>query len=137
MSNTNAAPYGGAPVAAQVPPGGKVKRPVKVWDLVLSIVFAIPMLLLVFGTMFMSPFLFMASDPCGVRECNYDLMSAGIAVCFFGPIVIFVIALALMIVLLVLRRVAFYVPLIGIALIVGVFVLGMSMVASGVPGASL
>ena len=114
-----------------------VRRPLRTWDLVLSVV----LLLLTAGLglllVVMAPFLVMASDPCGSGvQCNTDQMGVGFLMALIGPPVVLVVGIAAAILLLVLRRVAFWVPLVASALAIGVFVLGAAIVIGGVPGAT-
>nr|WP_246852714.1 DUF6264 family protein [Naasia sp. SYSU D00948] len=121
--------------AAQGPVHGP--RPVRTWDLVLSIVLLSLSVLLGLLLLVMSPFLVMASDPCGAAfECDSDLMGAGFLVALIGPPLVLVAGIVTTIVLLVQRRLAFWVPLVASAVAIGVFVLGAAIVISGVPGAT-
>ena len=57
-------------------------------------------------------------------------------VAMIGPLLVGLLALIAAIILLVLRRIAFWIPLLGILLIVGVFIGGFALTASGVVPAS-
>lgn len=110
------------------------RGPRRVWDLVLTIVFIVFSLAGAAVASFLGLFvLAFGSDSCVVRECNYDVMSTGMMVAFVGPWIPVVIATIVAIVLLVLRRLAFWVPLVGGVLSVGVLILGFAIAASGVP----
>ena len=114
------------------------KRPVIVWDLVLTI----GLLLLMVGTalvaFFLSFFLAFAGDPCGSGiTCDYDRMGTGMLVAMIGPLAVGLLALVAAIVVLVLKRIAFWIPLVGTVLIIGVFVGGAALTISGVPGTTL
>jgi hypothetical protein len=109
------------------------KRPPIVWDLVLTIV----LLALMVGAgallFFFSFFLVFASDSCGASsQCDYHRMSTGWLIAMILPIAVGLLALIATIIVLVLRRIAFWIPLVGIALMVGAFVLGAAVTASGV-----
>ncbi|WP_443218500.1 hypothetical protein [Rathayibacter sp. YIM 133350] len=114
-----------------------MKPPVKVWDLVSTIVLLVLLVLVAGAACVLSFFLAFASDPCGGSVvCDYDRMAAGFWIALIGPVAAAVLALAAAIVLLVLRRIAFWVPLGGIVLVVAVFSLGAWLVLSGVPRAT-
>ena len=109
------------------------RRPVIVWDLVVTIVLLVLMvgaglLLGLFG------FLFLAfSDSCGASmRCDYDVMTTGVFVAVGGVLLVGLLALVAAVILLVLRRIAFWVPLVGIVLMVAAFWLGASISTSGV-----
>ncbi len=109
--------------------------PVRMWDLVLTVVLLVLAVGLGLLMLVMSPFLVMASDPCGSGvACNTDQMGVGFLMALIGPPVVLVVGIAAAILLLVLRRVAFWVPLVASALAIGVFVLGAAIVIGGVPG---
>jgi hypothetical protein len=75
----------------------------------------------------------MASDSCGVRECDTELIATGMMVAVGLPWVVLVAVVAVAVVVLVRRRLAFWVPLVGGVLIVGSLVLGWIIAAAGVP----
>ncbi|MGR0318829.1 hypothetical protein [Agromyces sp. ZXT2-3] len=110
-----------------------VKRPVIVWDLVLTIAMLVVMAGLALLLLFFSFFLAFAGDSCGASStCDTDLIATGMLVAMILPIGVAVIALVGAVILLVLRRIAFWIPLVGMVLMVGAFVLGAAIAASGV-----
>lgn len=121
------------PVATAATATAPAGRPRRTWDLVLTIV----LLVLSFGGALVMSFLALfllafGSDSCVVRECNYDIMSTGMMIGFIGPWIPAVLALIVSIVLLVLRRIAFWVPIVGGVLSVGALILGFVVAGSGV-----
>jgi hypothetical protein len=120
--------------AGAAPSLDRSRRPVRVWDLVLTMVLILcalgaTLLLSYFGLFFA-----MASDACmGGNDCDTDLIGWGVLVAAGGVWVPFLAALAVSIVLLVVRRIAFWVPIAGLALSFGCTVLGgwMATVGSG------
>ncbi|WP_438853596.1 hypothetical protein [Agromyces sp. M3QZ16-3] len=109
------------------------KRPVVVWDLVLTIVLLVLMAGLAFVLLFFSFFLAFASDSCGASSaCDYDRMGTGMLLAMILPIVVAAIALIAAVVVLVLKRIAFWIPIAGMVLMVGAFALGAALTASGV-----
>lgn len=114
------------------------KRPVIVWDLVLTIGLLVLMVGTALVAFFLSFFLAFAGDPCGSGiTCDYDRMGTGMLVAMIGPLAVGLLALVAAIVVLALKRIAFWIPLVGIVLIIGVFVGGAALTISGVPGTTL
>lgn len=118
-------------IEASAPP----KRPVVMWDLVLTIVLLVLMVGTAIVASFLSFFLAFASDPCGSGiTCDYDRMGTGMLIAMIGPLAVGLLALIAGVVVLVLRRIAFWIPLVGIVLVIAVFVAGAALTISGVPG---
>lgn len=114
------------------------KRPVIVWDLVLTIVLLALMVGVALLASFLSFFLAFASDPCGAAvECDTDRMALGMLIALLGPLAVGLVALIAAIVVLVLKRIAFWIPVAGIVLAIAIFVGGAAITISGVPGATL
>ncbi|WP_219814155.1 DUF6264 family protein [Rathayibacter sp. AY1C1] len=118
-------------------PGSGVphRRPVRVWDLVLTIVLilvasAVTLLLSFFGLFFA-----MASDSCGgSNACDIGLIEGGMVLAAGGVWVPFLAALVVSIVLLVRRRIAFWVPVAGLAVSFCCTLLGGWMASTGAGG---
>jgi uncharacterized BrkB/YihY/UPF0761 family membrane protein len=118
-------------IEASAPP----RRPVIVWDLVFTIVLLVVMVGAALLASFFSFFLAFASDSCGAVTCDTDRIATGMLVAMIGPLLAGLLALVAAVVVLVLKRIAFWIPIVGIVLIVGVFVGGAAITASGVPSA--
>ncbi len=74
---------------------------------------------------FLGFFLAFASDSCGASSvCDYDRMGTGMTIAVYGVWAPVLIVLILSIVLLALRRLAFWVPLVGILLTIALVVTG-------------
>lgn len=124
------------PAAYPAPPGAQ-RRPVIVWDLVTSIVLQVLAVVIAGVLTFAAFFLVFASDPCGgATACDTDRMGAGFLVALLGPAAVTLVAVIVAIVLVVRRRISFWVPIVGILLAIGVWVGGAALVISGVPGAT-
>ena len=124
-------PYDPSPMSA--PP----KRPLVVWDLVLTIVLLVLMVGVALVAAFLSFFLAFASDSCGASAaCDYDRIATGMLIAMIGPLVVGLIALVAAVIVLVLKRIAFWIPLVGIVLIIAVFFGGAALTASGVSSGS-
>jgi hypothetical protein len=113
------------------------RRPVIVWDLVTSIILLVVSIVVAAALTFAAAFLVFASDPCGGSTvCDTDRMGVGFFVALLGPAAVTLVAVIIAIVLLVLRRVSFWVPIVGILLAAAVWIGGAALVVSGVPGSS-
>ena len=124
-------PAPAVPLQAAAPP--PEKPPVRVWDIVVSSILLVVIALLAAAMSFFGFFLAMAGDPCGVRDCNSDLIAIGLLVAVSLPWVFLLIAAIWTIVRLVRRRVGFWVPLVAIPLVVASFPIGAFIAAAGVP----
>jgi hypothetical protein len=117
------------------PPGAK-RAPIT-WDIVTSSVLLVVAVVIAAALTFFAFFLVFASDPCGgATACNTGQMGAGFLVALLGPAFVTLAAMVAAIVLMVLRRVSFWVPITGMVLAVLVWVVGAALVISGVPGAT-
>ena len=110
------------------------RPPLRVWDVVLTIVFLVGDAVLALVMSFFGAFLAMASDPCGARDCNTDLITVGVLAAMALPWIFLVAGLVVSIVLLVKRRLAFWVPLVAAVLIIGSWFIGAAFATAGVPG---
>lgn len=128
-------PYGQPPAGpygyAVAPPAGK--RPVRTWDVVLTVILLVLDVALAALMSFFGLFLAMASDSCGVRDCNTDLIATGMMIGVGLPWLMLIITVIAAVVVLVMRRLAFWIPLVGAALIVASLVLGFVVAGAGVP----
>ncbi|MFC0682679.1 DUF6264 family protein [Lysobacter korlensis] len=112
-------------------------RPRRTWDLVLSIVLLVLVAALGLLLFALAPFLVMASDSCGASTvCDSGQIGSGFLVAWVGPPVVILLGIVATIVLLVLRRLAFWVPLAAALAGIGVFVVGAAIVIGGVEGAT-
>jgi len=103
----------------------------KPWDATLTIFLLVLFAGWVILCSFAGALVAFVGDSCGSSaECNYDLIGAALYVALFGPAVIGVIVLAVTLVRLVRKRIAFFVPIIGALLTAGV-VAAAYAVASG------
>ena len=113
------------------------RRPVVVWDLVTSIVLLVVSIVVAAGLTFAAAFLVFASDPCGGSTvCDTDRMGVGFFVALLSPGTVTLVAVIVTIVLLVKRKISFWVPIVGILLAIGGWVGGAALVISGVPGST-
>jgi hypothetical protein len=119
------------------PTAGSTPRPARVWDIVLTIVLLIASGVLAALASVMGMFLVMASDPCGARACSTELITLGWLMGMILPWVAFLAASVVAIVLMVKRRLAFWVPLAGAGAIVLALVAAFAVTAAGVPGSTL
>ncbi len=114
------------------------KRPVIVWDLVLTIVLLVLMVGVALLASFFSFFLAFASDSCGAAvACDTDRMALGMLIAMIGPLAVGLVTLIAAIVVLVLKRLAFWIPVVGIVLVIAIFFGGAAITVSGAPGTAL
>jgi hypothetical protein len=113
------------------------KPPVKTVDVIVTIVLLVADGVLAAVVSFMGIFLVMASDSCAARDCNVDLITIGWLMGMILPWVVLVASVVVAIVLMVTRRLAFWVPLAGAALIVLSLIASFAVAAAAVPGSTL
>jgi len=106
---------------------------VQVWDVILTIVFLVGLVVLTFFASFMGMFLVMASDSCGVRDCTTELITIGWLVGTLLPWVVLLTTAIVSIVFMVKRKLAFYLPLLGAVGVCGALFLGFVIAGAGVP----
>jgi len=110
----------------------RLRRPVRVWDLVLTIVLLAGEFLLTALLSYFGLFLAMASDACmGGNDCDSGLIGGGVLVAAGGVWIGMLVALVVSIVLLVLRRIAFWVPIAGTVLSFAATIIGSWMAMAG------
>lgn len=122
------------PLTAWSPP--PAKRPVRTLDVVVTIVLLVADGVLAALASMMGMFLVMASDPCGVVSCSSELIMIGWLMGMILPWLAFVATAIVAIVFMVKRRLAFWVALVGAAVIVLALVLAFAVTAAGVPSSS-
>jgi hypothetical protein len=108
------------------PPAPPVRRPRAVWDLWLTIALLLVAVLVDVVVSFFAVFLVFASDAC-VSSCDSGLMSIGFLIAIALPTVALVLGIIAAILLLVFRRRAFWIPLVVIALEIGLYLLGAAV----------
>lgn len=116
----------------QVNPGQPARRRVRGWDVALTSVLLVVMLGAAAIASVMGMFLAMASDSCSVAtRCSTNLIEVGVLAATIGPWVVGVIAFVTGVALLLLRRPAYWVPLIALPLIAAPWGVGAWIVALG------
>lgn len=135
---TQPPPYGppaGSPIAPSYPayPAPPVKPPVRVWDVVLTSVLLVLLGVLALIVSFFGFFLAMASDPCGVRDCSTELIGLGMLTAVGMPWVVLLAAVVVAIVVMVKRRIAFWIPIVAVPLVIGSWFVGAFIASAGVP----
>jgi hypothetical protein len=111
------------------------RRAIRVWDIVLTVllllaVAGVTLIVSIFGL-----YLSMAADACGVRDCDTDLIAVGMLLAAVIPWIVLAVTVVASIVLLILRRLAFWVPIAGGVLVVVAFFIGGGLATAGVPPA--
>ena len=115
-------------------PAPRAKRPAIVWDIVISSILLVLLGILAFFVSIFGAFLAMASDPCGSIDCNTELIGMGVLVAMALPWIVLIVAVVVAIILMVVRRISFWVPLAGAPLVVGSWFVGLWIASAGVPG---
>ena len=133
-------PYGPPPAEAYRSPysyavAPSAKPPIRTWDLIVTIILLVLDGVLAAIMSFFGFFLAMAGDSCGARDCTADFIAIGLMVAVGLPWLVLIVVAVVSIVLLVRRRLAFWVPLVGAVFIIGSWFIGAAIASAGVPGA--
>jgi hypothetical protein len=107
------------------------RRPIRWADMIVSIVLLVLLAGAAVTASVFGAFLSFASDSCGVTGCNFSVMSIGVWFAVLSPWVVFLIALAGTIVMIVLRRISFWIPITAFVLIVALWLIGAVLVWAG------
>lgn len=125
-------PYPAAmPVARDVPNHWPAWRIV---DLVATIALFVVYAVGVLGLLYVSIFWVMATDSCGANDCDYGKLGTAYVLNDLIGIIVYVVALVAAVILVVRRRPAFWLPLVGGAVQVGLLLAALSQL-SGVASA--
>ena len=128
-----AAPIGVTTDAPIVPPAQPTKRPLVLWDIVLTIVlliaFAVVAILLGVSAIGLG---FAVPENC--FDCNNTQIFFGQILALFGPPVFYFVFIILAIVQLIRRRRSFWVPIVGVVVAVLALLAGGAMVFTAIPG---
>ena len=108
------------------------RRPPIVWDIVVSVILLLIGAAVSVVITFASLFLVMQSDSCGAVACNLDQFSIGWIVTMVAPTAILLATAVVAIVRMVKRRLAWWFVLIGIAVLLAVWGVGVWLVFSAV-----
>jgi hypothetical protein len=111
---------------------GPVRSSARTWDVVLTIVLLVLLPLAALAASYAGLFLAFAADACGSHTCNTDLMNVGLWSAVIAPWAVLLAAVVVSIVLLVKRRLAFWVPLAGMALMTAFWFVSAAIVSLGV-----
>ena len=107
-------------------------KPRRIWDLAVSIVLMVVGAIVVVLMLVPSIFLPMAIAGCG-EGCNADQMQLGMVLTFVSPSVLMLVASIIGIVLIVQRKLSFWVVLLGLVLAIVAWFLSIIMVFSSTP----
>ena len=110
-----------------------VPRQRKTWDLVLTIVLLVAYLAWSLLCAFAGALLAMAGDSCGASaECDDGVLATAFLVGSLGPIVLAVPVVVAAIIVLVRKRIAFWIPIVGSVLALGIEILSFLYAGTGV-----
>jgi hypothetical protein len=113
-------------------PAAAHARGVRVWDVAVTVVLLVLLTLFALGASYLGLIIGFVSDACGPGTCDFGLINAGVWVALLSPWVVLLLAVVLAIVQLVRHRLAFWIPLVAAALIVGMFFVGTAIAGAGV-----
>lgn len=115
--------------------GAEPQTPPRTWDfllaLLLTIIMAALTVVLFFATLSGGIFNAGCSNP--AANCNLDLITIGHQICLWGPGVAAIVTIVWSFVRVLRRKVGFWVALIGLGLMFGLFFLGRLLIDLGVP----
>jgi uncharacterized BrkB/YihY/UPF0761 family membrane protein len=95
-------------------PAPAPKPPVRTGDVIASVILIVVGAIVIGFVAFISLFLAMMSDGCGSGTCNYDLMGAAYYAALLLPPFVFLGAVIWAIVRMVQRRLAWWLPIVGV-----------------------
>lgn len=105
----------------------------RIADVVMTIALFVVYAVGVLGLLYFSIFWVMATDSCGANDCDYDKLGTAYVLNDLGGIVVYVVSLVVAVVLMVRRTPAFWLPLVGGAVQVGLFLAAMSQLGGVSP----
>jgi len=116
------------------PPAPQGKRPLVLWDIVLTIVLLIAgaVIAILLGVTAAIALGFATPESC--FDCNNTQIFFGQILGMFGPPVLYFVFIILTIVQLVRRRRSFWIPIVGVFVAVLVLLAGGAMVFTAIPG---
>lgn len=118
----------------QLPPAQRPMSRANTADVIVTSLLMATHVAIVGLSAFFSMFYAMASDPCGSgTACNTDNIGWAFAVTDLGGLGVLLAASVVAVFLMVRRRIAFWVPLVGIAVHVGLMALSFSLLDTVVP----
>ena len=103
------------------------------WDFLLTALFIVVMIALAIALAISSLGSGVINTACGSGDCDNFRVQLGQALCSFGPPVIALVSAVWSIVLVLRRRIGFWVALLGAGLMVAVFLGGRLLMDSGIP----
>lgn len=118
-----------------IPSVEKVRRPIILWDVVTS---SILLLIYLMGNViatFLGFSLVLITDSCGsAASCDPSAIDSGITLAAYGHWIPVLPVLVVAIILMIIRRVSFWVPLVGFLLTAAIWFTGVAILYRGVGG---
>lgn len=108
-----------------------VPRPVKTWDVVITIILLVALATFTLAASVYALFIGMVSDNCGRRRINFTLIGLGVQLAIILPWIVSIGAGAWAELRLVRRRLAYWVPLAAVPLIVVVWYIAAMVAEAG------
>ncbi|GAA1700055.1 hypothetical protein GCM10009808_17050 [Microbacterium sediminicola] len=117
------------PVTTEPAPAEKpAKRRIRWVDMFVSIVLLVLLTLAAVTASIFALFLAFASDSCVAGSCNVEVMATGMWFAILSPWLVLLLAAAGTIVLIVMRRVSFWIPITGFFLMIALWIVGALIV---------
>jgi hypothetical protein len=111
-----------------VPPQDSPKRTVAIWDIILTVILLVIGLGIALIGSFLGFMLVFLSDSCGASTtCDTNQIGLGFTIATIGVWPPIILAVLLSIVVLVLRRRAFWIPLVAIVLMAAIWGVGLAV----------
>lgn len=116
-------------------PAAPPRRPVRVWDIFVTGILLMVDAGIAFVGAVLGLYVAESASVCNVRNCDDVLVAVGLFLATMLPWMLLAGAVILSIVLLALRRPAFWVPIVCAALIVVCWIVGAGLATAGIPAA--
>jgi hypothetical protein len=113
-------------------PPERARRGMRVWDVALTVALLVLLTLFSLAASYAGFFLALASDACTPTTCDLGLMNVGLWFGVISPWVVLALAVTAAIVLLVKRRLAFWTPIVGAGLMVGLWFVAAAIVGAAI-----
>lgn len=116
---------------------GKPRR--RRWDLALAIVLLLALGIICLSASYAGALLAVFPAGCDTQNisCDYDRINVGVAIVLLLPTVLTIVVVATTIIRYLLGRIVFWIPIVGIALVIAAGLIGSQLVISAIPGSSL
>ena len=122
-----------SPTADREP--AQARRPVRVWDIFVTGILLMVDAGIAFVGAVLGLYVAESAGVCGVRDCDDTLIAVGLFLATMLPWMLLAAAVITSIVLLALRRIAFWVPILCAVFVVISWIVGAGLATAGIPAA--